>query len=137
MPFRIRRIAVLAVLLFSVGQAAAVELTTAPVNVIALSGDRVRMGYSVSLNGDCTTSGELKSRLAEQPKNGAAEIVTEKGFTNFSKDDPQFKCNEKQSDIQSYYYQSRDGFKGKDRVVIETFFHNGNYRKRVYNIDVR
>jgi hypothetical protein len=131
------QLAILTFLLLSEGQASAVELRTAPVSVTALSGQRVRMGYSASLNNDCSTSGDIKARLADPPRNGTADIVMEKGFTRFPKGDQKFKCNEKQSDVQAYYYQSRDGFKGKDKVVIETFFSNGNYRKRTYNIDVR
>ena len=71
--------------------------------------------------------------MLEQPKNGVVEIVTEKGFTGYAKDDQKHKCNEKQS----YYYQSRENFKGKDKVVIDTFYPSGTYRKHLFNIDVR
>jgi hypothetical protein len=33
--------------------------------------------------------------------------------------------------------QSREGFKGKDKLVIETFYARGSYRKHLFNIDVR
>ena len=65
------------------------------------------------------------------------EMITEKGFTLYSKDDQKYKCNEQQSDLQVYYYKSRDDFKGKDRLVIEVFYPSGGYRKRLFNIDVR
>jgi hypothetical protein len=48
-----------------------------------------------------------------------------------------YKCNEKPSDVEAYYYQSRDGFKGKDRFVCDVFYPNGSHRKRIVNIDVR
>ena len=133
---RIRLITAL-LLFFSVWPVAAQEITTPPTNKIALSGERVRTGFSYDVNADCSSRGEIKSRLLEQPKNGAVEMVTEKGFTSYAKDDQRYKCNEKQSDIQAYYYKSREDFKGKDRFVVEVFFPGGLYRKRFFNIDVR
>jgi hypothetical protein len=127
----------LTVILLSLGFAAAAELPTPPVSVIALSGERIRVGQSFSLNPDCTPQGPIKARLADAPKNGMAEIVNEKGFSTFGNDDQKYKCNEKESDVVAYYYQSKDDFKGKDRFVIEVFYHNGNFRKHIYNVDVR
>jgi hypothetical protein len=127
----------LIVMLLSVEHVAAAELPPQTISVIALSGERVRASITYGLNADCSSQGEIKARLIEPPKNGAAEIVNEKGFSNYGKDDQQYKCNEKPSDVVAYYYKSKDGFKGKDRFVIEWFSPNGNYRKRIFNVDVR
>jgi hypothetical protein len=62
---------------------------------------------SYDVNPDCSSTGQIKSQLLEEPKNGAAEMVTEKGLTSYAKDNPKYKCNEKQSDLQAYYYKSR------------------------------
>jgi hypothetical protein len=137
MYLKIRLLTPLTALLLSMGQVGAVELPTPAVTVVALSGDRVRAGRSFDINPDCSSGGEIKARLTETPKNGTAEIVQEKGFINFGKDSPLNKCSETAADVTAYYYQSKDGFKGKDRFVIETFFANGNYRRHVYNVDVR
>ena len=126
-----------ALLFFSVWPVAAQQISTEPLNRIVLSGERVRVGSSYDVNPDCSSTGHIKSRLLEQPKNGVVEMVTEQGFTNYAKDDPKYKCNEKQSDIQAYYYKSREDFKGKDRFVVEVFYPRGSYRKRIFNIDVR
>ena len=126
-----------ALLFFSVWPVTAQEILTPPVNRVALSGERVRVGFSYDLHADCSSIGEIKSRLLEQPKNGVVEMVTEKGFTGYAKDDQKYKCNEKQSDLQAYYYKAREDFKGKDRFVIEVFYPRGSYRKRLFNIDVR
>jgi hypothetical protein len=126
-----------ALLFFSVWPVAAQEISTPPVHKIALSGERVRIGFFYDVNPDCSSTGQIKSRLLEQPKNGVAEMVTEKGFTGYAKDDQKYKCNEKQSDLLAYYYKSREDFKGKDRFVVEVFYPNGSYRKRLFNIDVR
>jgi hypothetical protein len=126
-----------ALLFYSVWPVAAQEISTPPTNKIALSGERVRIGFSYDLNPDCSSKGEVKSRMLEQPKNGVVETVTEKGFTLYAKDDQKSKCNDKQTDIQSYYYKSREDFKGKDKLVIKVFYPSGTYRKRLFNIDVR
>ena len=89
------------------------------------------------MNPDCSSTGEIKSRVLEHPKNGVLEMVTEKGFPSYPKDSQKYKCNEKQSDVRAYYYKSREDFKGKDKLVIEVFYPSGSYRKRLFNIDVR
>ena len=124
-------------LFFSVWPVVAQEITTPPTNRIALSGERVEIGIAWDVNADCSSTGQIKSRLLEQPKNGVVELVTEQGYTRYAKDDQKYKCNEKQSDIQVYYYQSREDFKGKDKLVIEAFYPRGSYRKMIFNIDVR
>jgi hypothetical protein len=116
---------------------AAQEIPTPPTNRIALSGERVRIGFSYHLNPDCSSGGEVKSRLLEKPKNGEVEIVSQRGFTTYDKEDQRYKCNERQNDVQVYYYKSREDFKCKDRLVIEVFFASGSYRKRLFNVDVR
>lgn len=121
----------------TLGQTCARELPTPPVFATVLSGDRTNVGKAYDLNPDCNPTGTITARLIEKPKNGLAEIVNERGFTNFPKETQVYKCNEKESDIINFYYTSNEGFKGKDRLTIETFFPNGNYRKRVFNIDVR
>jgi hypothetical protein len=129
--------AITALLFFLVSPVAAQEISTPPTNRTVLSGERVRIGYSYALNPDCNSAGEIKSRFLEKPKNGVVEITTEKGFPAYAKDDHRNKCNEKEIDIQAYYYKSRDEFKGKDRLVVEVFYPIGTYRKRLFNIDVR
>ena len=103
----------------------------------ALSGERVRLGFSYGVNPNCSSQGEIKSRLLEHPKNGVVEMVTEKGFPGYPQNDQKYECNEKKSDVRAYYYKSREDFKGTDRFVVEVFFPNGNYRKRLFAIDVR
>src|ERR1700746_3068865 len=115
-----------ALLFFSVWPVAAQDISTPPKNAIVLSGERVRVGFNMDVNPDCSSTGQIKSRLLEQPKNGVVEIVTKNGFTAYVKDDPKYKCNEKQSDVQAYYYTSREGFKGKDRFVAEVFYPRGS-----------
>ena len=116
---------------------AAQELSTPPTHRIVLSDERVLVGFAYDVNVDCSSTGHIRSRLLEQPKNGVVEMITQKGFTAYGKDDQKYKCNEKESDIEAYYYKSREDFKGKDRFIIEVFYPRGTYRKRIFLIDVR
>ena len=112
-------------------------LSTLLSDKVVLSGERVRLGFSYGVNPNCSSQGEIKSRLLEHPKNGVVEMVTEKGFPSYPQNNQKYECNEKKSDVRAYYYKSREDFKGKDRFVVEVFFPNGNYRKRLFAIDVR
>jgi hypothetical protein len=114
-----------ALLFFSVWPVAAQEISTPPINRIVLSGERVRVGTAWDVNSDCSSTGHIKSRLLEKPKNGVVEMVAEMGFTSYANDNPKYKCNEKQSDIQAYYYKSQEDFKGKDRFAVEVFYPRG------------
>ncbi len=121
----------------TLGQTYARELPTPPTSATVPSGERTRVGKAFDLNPDCSSGGKITARLIEKPADGLAEIVNERGFTEYEKDAQAYKCNEKESDITKFYYTSNGGFKGKDGFTVEVFYPNGNYRKRVFNIDVR
>lgn len=124
-------------LLAGIGQVCARELPTRPVFAIVISGERTKVSKTFHLNPDCSPVGKIITRLAEQPKNGTAEIVNEKGYTDYNKDSQRYKCNERESEIIGFYYTSKEGFTGKDKFIIEIFYNNGNYRKRIVNVEVR
>ena len=113
------------------------ELPTPTVFPIVASGERTRVGITYHLNPDCSSAGRIIVRLAESPANGVAELLMEQAFPDYAADDQKFKCNEKSSELPVFYYTSRPDFKGKDRFTVEIFFPNGNYRKRVFSIEVR
>jgi hypothetical protein len=123
--------------LATIAHASARELPTPTVFPIVVSGERTRVGITFHLNPDCTSAGKITVRLLEAPKNGTVEILTERTYADYEKTDPKFKCNEQLSEMPAFYYTSREGFKGRDRFSIEIFYPNANYRKRVFNVDVR
>lgn len=132
-----RVITALSALCLSAVDALGQELVTAPSFPIVASGNRTRVGTAYHLNADCSPAGAISVRLAEKPKNGTVELVAEQGFSDYGRDAQQYKCNEKPSELQAFYYTSRDGFTGKDRFVVEVFYPIGTYRKRLFNVDVR
>ena len=121
------------------GVAAAAAMTLAPTTTVATVADgaRTRIGFSFSLNQDCSVAGPIIVRVLQAPKNGNFESVDEEGFSSYEKSDQRFRCNTESRIVQKYFYTSNIGFTGKDQVVIETFFSNGNSRKRIFNITIK
>jgi hypothetical protein len=113
------------------------EIPTQPQFRIVLSGVRTKVGFTYSLNADCTSAGLPNVRILQKPRSGTVEILNEEGYTAYAKDAQQYKCNEKKTEMISYYYKSNEGFRGKDRFVVEVFFLSGQYRKLVVNVDVK
>ncbi len=113
------------------------ELPTQPTFLTVASGVRLRYLLGFSLNADCTSTGEIVARIIQQPKNGMIEVAREQGYTQYGKEDQRYKCNEKRSEVVHLYYEPSERFKGKDSFVVEVFFPNGQYRKRVFNVTVR
>lgn len=96
-------IAVVGSILLSTAHALGQEIVTAPSFPIVVSGNRTRVGIAYHLNADCSSGGTINVRLAEKPKNGVIELVTEQGFTDYERDTQQYKCNEVPSEIQAFY----------------------------------
>jgi hypothetical protein len=113
------------------------EIMTPPAFKTVVSGKRTMLGRFYDLNGDCSSAGKVILRLMQQPRNGVAEIISEQSFTAYPKDDLRYKCNEKPVDAEKVFYKSNDSFKGKDQLIVEAFYPNGDYRKVTVNIDVR
>ena len=126
--------------LFSIlylSEAAAMELAPTTTVSTVVSGIRTRIGFSFSLNPDCSVDGTIVVRVLQPPKNGKFESVDEIGNSNYEKKDQKFRCNIESRLVSKYFYTSDEGFSGKDRLMIETFFPNGNSRKRTFEVTVK
>lgn len=123
--------------LVCISQANAMELSpTTTISSVAM-GVRTRIGFSYALNPDCSVEGPITVRILQSPKSGKFESLDEEGNSAYASTDQKFRCNLEKRAVSKYYYTSDDGFAGKDRLVIETFFPNGNSRKRTFEITVK
>lgn len=120
-----------------VESAFAQEIPTKPTFLVVPSGIQRQITLAYALNPDCSSKGTIVARIVQKPKNGELRVANEEGFSSYAKDDQRYKCNEKRSEVVKLYYTSDEGFKGKDRFVVEVFYANGSYRKRVFNVNVR
>jgi hypothetical protein len=83
------------------------------------TGKQRQVGFFYQLNPDCSSAGDIDSRLTKEPKNGKAELEQGLGFPFFTPDSPFAKCNGKQVQGVKVLYQSNEGFTGKDAFDVE------------------
>jgi hypothetical protein len=103
----------------------------------ALSGKRTRIYRIYGANPDCTDPPMGTMRVTKQPQHGVVDIVVEKGYTDYPKDDQKYPCNLILRDHTALYYQSNSDFIGPDRVEMEWFGGGGSYSNYIIRIDVR
>jgi hypothetical protein len=55
------------------------------INRVIASGAKQRIGFYVSLNPDCTATGDVNVRVTKQPEHGTVETVVATDFVHYSK----------------------------------------------------
>jgi transglutaminase-like putative cysteine protease len=98
---------------------------------------QARIGFLSNISPDCSSTPFADVRLIEEPKHGQATLKQDTGFTNFAKENPRFECNKQRSEGTALLYQSEDGYTGKDSVVVELLYAEGNASSVRYSIDVK
>jgi len=63
-------------------------------NRVVPSGTRQQIGFYVSLNPDCTASGDVTVRVTKQPEHGTVESVGRTDFVQYPKESTRAKCNQ-------------------------------------------
>lgn len=102
-----------------------------------LQGKNTRIYKIYGSNPDCTDIPQGTMRITKHPKHGDVQIVVEKGYTEYPKDDQRYHCNVILRDHTALYYQSKPEFIGTDRVEMEWFGSQGAYSKYVIRIEVK
>ena len=62
-------------------------------NRVVASGTKQQIGFYVSLNPDCTASGDVNVRVTKQPEHGTVESVGRTDFIHYPKESIRAKCN--------------------------------------------
>lgn len=107
------------------------------VNRDAFTGNEIRIAAMQMVNADCT-SGPLPSlRIATAPQNGEQRQEEISVPVDRKSGDPRANCNGKPVNAVGVFYKSKEGFAGKDNVVIDVDFKNGTVRRFNYKITVR
>lgn len=104
---------------------------------VALSGKKIRLYSIYSSNPDCSPRPLGTMRILNAPANGTAEIVVEKGYASYGKEDQRYECNKTLRDVVALYYASRADFSGRDRLSVEWFGEYGDYWISHFNITVK
>jgi hypothetical protein len=119
--------------------AVAVNPKPAPIEIAraAAAEQQARIGFLTNIDPDCTTTPFANVRIVEEPKHGQATLKQDTGFTNFPKENPSFECNKDRSEGTAVFYRSEAGYTGKDSMVVELLYAEGNESSLRYSIDVK
>src|SRR5438132_32080 len=63
-------------------------------NRVIASGAKQQVGLYVSLNPDCTATGDVTVRVTKQPEHGTVDTVATTGYAHYSKENIRSKCNQ-------------------------------------------
>jgi hypothetical protein len=118
-------------------QKAAIDATPWEARRSVFSGNEMRLGAFGTLNSDCSSGSLPDIRLVKSPASGEISFEETRSIVGVRPTHPWRVCNGLQYDTIRMSYKSRDDFVGKDRVIIDIDFKNGNVRRLTLLIDVR
>jgi hypothetical protein len=81
-------------------------------NRVVASGTKQQINFYVSLNPNCTASGDINVRVTKQPEHGSTETVSTSNFPFFSKDNVRARCNEHKVRGVQLNYKSAEKYTG-------------------------
>ncbi len=101
------------------------------------AGVKRQLGFFTSLNPDCSTTGDVQSRLVKQPANGVAELEDGYGYPNFAITNQRYACNMGMVMGVRVFYTPSDGYLGKDAFAAEFFTPTGAEVVWKYSVTVK
>jgi len=117
--------------------ALAQTLPPVPISSTVPTGIKRQIGFFTSLNADCTTNGDIQSRLVKQPSNGTVELDDGPGYPSFAPTSQRQICNSRLVMGVRVFYTSKDGFTGKDSFEAEFFAPAGQDIVWKYSVTVK
>ena len=108
-----------------------------PISSTVPTGLKRQLGFFTSLNADCSTTGDVQSRLTKQPANGAVELEDGYGYPNYEITNQRYGCNRKMVMGVRVFYTSKDGYLGKDTFETEFFTPTGADVVWTYTVTVK
>ncbi|TCU14754.1 hypothetical protein EV132_108124 [Rhizobium sullae] len=136
-----KRISILSIAAMSLSASLSGCTTTSPDGLVrykarrsVVSGERTKIGAAWNLNPDCTAKTVPDVRVRQAPKHGKVENLRELAFPSAT--DEYEKCNGTKVPAVVGYYTSKQGFVGKDRIVVRTSYKDGNVDEQVLDIAV-
>jgi hypothetical protein len=119
---------------------AAVEAQTYPTvprSSTVPTGVKRQIGFFTSQNADCTTNGDIQSRLTKAPANGTVELDDGPGYPFYVAGSPLNACNSRQVMGVRVMYTSKDGYTGKDSFESQFFTPTGAEIVWKYSVTVK
>jgi hypothetical protein len=106
-------------------------------NRVVASGTKQLIGFYVSLNPDCTASGDVSVRVTKQPEHGTVESVGKTDFVHFPKESVRAKCNQQRVKGTLVNYKSAEKYTGNDEFDLLILYPGGYAHEHHFNISVR
>jgi hypothetical protein len=106
-------------------------------NRIIASGAKQRVGFYVSLNPDCTASGDVTVRVTKQPEHGTVETVARTDYAHYSKENIRSKCNQHKVKGTLVNYKSAEKYTGNDEFDLLILFPGGYAWEHHFDMSVR
>lgn len=103
----------------------------------AVSGQRQRINWALTVNQGCTPGQMPSIVIAMQPAHGRVFVENGMHYPSFDKKNVRWKCNEQEMPAQLVYYQSDPGYIGADRVQLDVVFPDGKVTLWDHPITVR
>jgi hypothetical protein len=119
------------------GAAVAQTIPPRPIAAIVPTGIKRQIGFFAVLNADCTPQGDVQSRVTQQPANGTVELDDGIGYTTFPPNNQRFHCNTHPVTGVRVFYQSKDGYIGKDHFDADFFAPAGQEILWKYTVTVK
>src|SRR5262245_36612191 len=106
-------------------------------NRVIASGAKQRVGFYVSLNPDCTATGDVTVRVTKQPEHGTVETVATTNFPGYPKEHVRFKCNDHKVKGMQITYKSAEKYTGDDALDLLILYPNGFAWEVHFDVSVR
>jgi hypothetical protein len=106
-------------------------------NRVVASGTKQQIGFYVSINPDCTASGDINVRVIKQPEHGTVESVGKTDFVQYPKESIRAKCNQHRVKGTLVNYKSAEKYTGNDEFDLLILYPGGYAHEHHFNISVR
>jgi hypothetical protein len=117
--------------------AAAQSLPPVPFSSVVPTAAKRQIGFFSALNADCSTAGDIDSRLIKQPAHGTVELDDGLGYASYPATNQRFVCNQRPVMGVRVFYTSNDGYTGKDAFQAEFLAPNGQDIILKYSVTVK
>jgi hypothetical protein len=119
------------------GNACAQTLPPVPRSSTVPTAQKRQVGFFYFLNADCSSAGDIDSRLTKAPANGTVELDEGLGYSTFTQDNQRYSCNGRPVMGVRVFYTSKDGYVGKDAFTAEFLSPNGQDYVWKYSVTVK
>ena len=108
------------------------------VSKAALGSTPIQVWANTAINPDCSARVPGSTlRILQEPAHGSANVSDAPDYFAFPPNNPRAACNSQKVPGHQAFYTASQGYKGRDRIVLEGSSPEGGVRQITVNIEVR